>query len=367
MRLNRSSFMPRPTPPIKTDRILIVKLGAIGDVIHALPALRTLRKNLPKAYIAWIVEQKASLILKGNDDLDELIVIDTKKWRREIGLKTIREIRELLSHLKGRKFDVALDLQGLIKSGLITYLSGAESRIGYGCPHLRERLNGLFTNIKVCPLESERHVIDLALSLLRPLNITKIDKETRFNIPKEDEEYIDTFIREKGLNRGKALVIINPGAGWKTKLWGTANYAALADMIATKNKADIVITWGPREEEMATEVRSKMKERGILSPPAPLPSFISLLKRCTLLVGADTGPLHLAAALGKRCVGIYGPSDPSRNGPYGEGHRVVYKKMGCSNCYKRVCDDLSCMQTITPAEVYGEVDSLLKEIRDDHR
>ncbi|MFH1994318.1 MAG: lipopolysaccharide heptosyltransferase I [Nitrospinota bacterium] len=352
---------------IKTDRILIVKLGAIGDVIHALPALRTLRKNFPKAYIAWIVEEKAALILKGNPDLNELIVIDTKKWRKDIGLKTIKDIKGLLSSLRKKRFDLAIDLQGLIKSGLITYLSGAENRIGYGYPYLRERLSGLFTNIKVCPLESERHVIDIALSLLSPLKITKIDKEARFNIPEEDEAYIDTFIREKGLNKGKDLVIINPGAGWKTKLWGTANYAALADMIAAKNKADIVITWGPGEEEMATEVKSKMTEKGIISPPTTLPSFISLLKRCNLFVGADTGPIHLAAALGKRCVGIYGPSDPSRNGPYGEGHRVVYKKMECGNCYKRECDDLSCMQTITPADVYREVEALLKEIRDDHR
>lgn len=343
----------------KPEKILIVKLGAIGDVVHAMPVLRTLRANLPSAYIAWVIEEKAAPLLRGNPDIDDLIVINTKRWRKKISLESLGEIRQFIASLRGKKIDLAIDLQGLIKSGAISWLSGAKTVIGFKSAHRREYLNGIFTNLKAGPENGKTHIIDIYLSLLNPLNLDISRKNVLFNIPGEDEHYINDFIIQNGLSGDKPLIAVNPGAGWETKKWGAKNYASLADMILEDNKCNAMITWGPGEEKLAKEIKDLMKHNVVISPPTSLTQSIALLKRCNLLVAADTGPLHIGAALGIKTAAIFGPSDPNRNGPYGEGHQILHKKLECGNCYKRICSTTLCMKQIRVEDVYNGVNKIL--------
>ncbi len=159
------------------ERILIVKLSSIGDIVHALPVLRTIRHNLPNSYIAWIVEDKAREILDGNKDIDRIITINTKRWRKVLNRTTIRELLNVINTLRKERFDTAIDLQGLIKSGVISYLSGAKTKIGFDSGNCREFLNIVFTNKKVSPEKEDSHVVDKNLSLLKPFGFKEIKRE----------------------------------------------------------------------------------------------------------------------------------------------------------------------------------------------
>lgn len=349
------------------NRILIVKLGSIGDVVHALPVLRTIRHNLPNAYIVWVVEEKAREVLNGNEDIDKVVTINTKKWRKAIstrgGVKAIAalfsELTVTINELRKDKFDIAIDLQGLVKSGVISYLSGAKTIIGFDSKNCREFLNTLFTNKKVSPEKGDIHIVDKNISLLRPLGFKKINKEFYINPALEGGKFTDEFLL-KNRTSAKHLIAINPGAGWKTKEWGIKNYAELGDRIISEFGVDVIITWGPGEEEMAKAVMDSMSHIPIIAPPTAIGQLAALLKKCELFIGGDTGPLHIAAAMKTPTIGIYGPSDPLRNGPYGDNHIVIHKKIECSGCYKRNCDTVKCMKAISVNDVLSVVKKKLR-------
>ncbi|MBI3599382.1 MAG: lipopolysaccharide heptosyltransferase I [Nitrospinae bacterium] len=346
-------------------RILIVKLGSIGDVVHALPVLRTIRHNLPDAYIAWIIEDRAKEILNGNKDINNVITVDTKKWRKRLSISTLKEIFSIIKTLREDKFDIAIDLQGLIKSGVISILSGAKTIIGFDSKNCREYLNVLFTNKKISPSDKDVHVVDINLSLLKPFGFKEIKKEFSLSHSPEDDEYINEFFTKNKLQlihsmgAPKPLIAINPAAGWKTKEWGIKNYAELCERIVKEMDADVMLTWGPGEDAMVKGVIASMSYNPLAAPPTSLRQLIALLRRCRLFVGGDTGPLHIAAALKIPTVAIYGPSNPLRNGPYGDGHIIVHKEIECSGCYKRNCDILKCMKMISVEEVFSAVNRQL--------
>lgn len=336
------------------DRILIVKLSSIGDVVHTLPVIRTIRHNLPNSYIAWIVEDKAKEILEGNKDVDRIITINTKLWRKAFNSSTIREILDVINTLRKERFDTAIDLQGLIKSGVISYLSWAKTRIGFDSENCRELLSILFTNKKVSPKKEESHVVDKNLSLLKPFGFKEIKKEFFISHSLKDDKYINDFLLKNRIN-GKHIIAVNLGAGWKTKEWGIKNYAELCDRIVSEIGANIILTWGPGEENMVKDIMDLMAYRPLIAPPTTLKQLVALLRRCELFIGGDTGPLHIAAALKIPTVAIYGPSDPLRNGPYGDNYFIIHKKIECSGCYKRSCDTIECMKMIPVDDVFSAV------------
>jgi lipopolysaccharide heptosyltransferase I len=350
------------------ERILIVKLSSIGDVVHALPVLRTIRHNLPDSYIAWIVEEKAREMLEGNKDIDKIITINTKRWRKGMSLRALnlskgeaistlfREILDVINTIRKERFDTAIDLQGLIKSGVISYLSGAKTRIGFDSDNCREFLNILFTNKKVSISDEDRHVIDKNLSLLKPFGFKEIKREFFINTSLKDDKYINDFLLKNRIN-GKPIIAVNLGAGWKTKEWGIKNYAELCNRIISEVGANIILTWGPGEEDMVKEAADSMAYKPFIAPPTTLKQLVALLRRCSLFIGGDTGPLHMAAALKIPTVAIYGPSDPLRNGPYGDNHFIIHKKIECSGCYKRTCDTIKCLKMISVDEVFSAVKS----------
>ena len=275
-----------------------MRLSALGDVIHALPVAHALRQALTTAHITWVVEAREQAIL------------------------------EVRRRLIDAKLDVVLDLQGLVKSGLLTGLSGARLRVGFSRRFCRESLNICFTNARVTPPPSARHVVEQYLALLSPLRIEP--KEIAFPIAPNVavERRMSDFLNEQGVKPSDLLIGLNPGAGWLEKCWPLAAHGQLAQRLSMEAGARILLLWGPGEDHLAKAVSESTTIRPIFAPHTTLPELAALLKRCHLVIGSDTGPIHLAAALGVRTIGLYGPTSARRNGPYGGHARAIQSVTG---------------------------------------
>ena len=311
------------------ERIALVKLSSLGDVVHALPVAATLRAARPDAWLAWIVEEREAAVLRDHPALNEVIVVHTRRWRRARRPRDLfaaaRDIRAARRQLRMGRFDVALDLQGLIKSGLLTAATGAPVRIGFDRKWRREPAGGLFTNRQIAP-PSTRHVVEQYLALLKPLGITTPRLEFRLPTVAAAEARLDEWLTTAGLKPRQRLVVLNPGAGRADKRWPVPRFVELATHLGLDAGAHVVVAWGPGEESAARAIvdgAGAAGPRPLLAPPTDLHALIALLRRASVMVAADTGPLHLAAALGTPCVGLYGPTAAARNGPYGAGHAAL--------------------------------------------
>jgi lipopolysaccharide heptosyltransferase I len=307
----------------QSPRIVIVKLSSLGDVVHALPIVPALRRALPDAHLTWVVEAREYALLRDHPDLDAVVPVDTRLWRRLIWrpggvLQVLGKIGRLRERIRRASFDVAIDLQGLIKSGLLTAYTGAPVRIGFAAGRCRERWNVLFTNRHVTPPARACHVVEQYLALLAPLGVEPGPAEFHVPVPAPAERRIEEWLLKEGVKPGDRLVAINPGAGRPEKRWAVVRWSALAERLATEAGARPLLLWGPDEAHMAREISLALTgHSALLAPPTDLGELAALLKRCHLMIASDTGPLHLAAALGTPCLGLFGPTRAERNGPYG--------------------------------------------------
>jgi lipopolysaccharide heptosyltransferase I len=308
-------------------RIALVKLSSLGDVVHALPLAATLRAACPAGRLTWIVERREAAILREHPALDEVIVADTRGWRRARSAwalaAALREVRALRRRLAAARFDVAIDAQGLLKSGLL--VAATRARVRRLRRHRRpEPLAAVFTTERVTPPPAATHVVDQYLALLDALGIAERRHEFPLPALPVAESRADEWLAAVGIKPRHRLVILNPGAGRAEKRWPVAHFATLARRLVDDVGAHAVITWGPGEEDLARGIASAASGPGVvLAPPTDLDTLLALLRRASVVVAADTGPLHLAAALGTPCLGLYGPTSAARNGPYGPGHRTL--------------------------------------------
>jgi lipopolysaccharide heptosyltransferase I len=349
------------------DRILIVRLSAIGDVIHTLPVLHALRVTKPRAHIGWVVEEPAAELLRGHPELNVLHVIPRKRWRTAFVRSLGREIIPFFRGLRSERYDVALDVQGLTKSGLVAWLSGARRRIGFGDKDGRE-LDKIFTNRKVAPRGGGiRHVIQRNLALLEPLGIHSVEVEFLIPLADAHERFVEEFFQREGIE-GKPIAL-NPGAGWITKRWALERFAQLAPRIQKELRRQVIICWGPGEESMAREIVRVAEQEGAkvtMIPRAGLLQLAAILKRCAAFVGGDTAPTHLAAAVGTPVVSFFGASDARRNAPWGARNIALQKKdLPCVPCWKTRCplsgqDYLRCLKEITVEEVFNALLAVVK-------
>jgi heptosyltransferase-1 len=351
---------------VKTDthmtappkKFLFIRVSSLGDVLHALPALSTLRANHPTATIAWLVEEAYRDLFHNNPDIDEVIVIRTKHWRKNWTLKTLSEIRDTIAQLREHRFDVVLDLQGLIKTGLIALLSGARLRLGLNRKNCREPLNALFTHKKASFVDKGSHVADIYLNLIR---LAGGEEPTPLphplEVPEQIQEKVDIFFKENPDIKAKPIAVINPGAGFPTKLWKLDRFAKLADRIAKEQGLNILLAWGPGERPMAEQIADSMTEKSWIAPKTSIQESIALFNHVALMISCDSGPLHLCAGMGIPTVSIFGPTDPARNGAYGSNHQVVYKEQPCSFCWKKTCaiETHDCMEKIEVDDVFQAV------------
>jgi len=315
--------------PAEPRAVALVKLSSLGDVVHALPVAEALAASFPRARLAWLVERREAALLRDHPALDEVIDVDTRAWRsaRTPGqvAEAVRGLLALRRRLRAGRFDVAIDLQGLVKSGAVTRATGAPLRIGFAAGWSRERFNALFTNRRVTPPAEARHVVDQYLTLLGPLGVAVPPGSARFRLATRAaaESRIDDFFVGAGLKARHHLVVLNPGAGRTNKRWPVARFRALAERLCHEAGAQVLVLWGPSEREAARAIAEIPPPRPALAPPTDLDELIAVARRTSVMVAGDTGPLHLAAAVGTPCVGLYGPTSAARNGPYGAGHRVV--------------------------------------------
>jgi heptosyltransferase-1 len=339
--------MNRAESPTTTDQrlsttisILIVRLGAIGDVVHTLPALGVLRRSFPEARIAWAVEPGgAAQLLKRTPMLDELIEVDLRGMRRAI-VRNRGEIWRLRQRLGG--FDLAIDFQGLIKSGALPWMAGVRRRIGFDYPALRERASGLLMTERVTA-DDTGHIIEKNLPLIRHLGCVA---DGPYEFPIEVGAEAEDFARRMVEQTGGPFAILNPGGGWPTKLWAPQNYGLLADRLHEEYGIVSLITYGPGERALAEAAAQASRASRATPIESTLPEFMALSQRSALFVGGDTGPMHLATAVQTPVVAIFGPSSARRNGPFDPDDVVVERTdLECRvDCYRRKCDHCSCLK-----------------------
>jgi heptosyltransferase I len=336
---------------MKSPRILIVRLSAIGDAIQTMPVACALRERFPDALLAWAVESRAAALLRGHEALDELIELP-RGW-----LKSPAGVWRLRRRLRDLHFDTTIDVQSLSKSAILAWLSGAKRRIGFGNPGGRE-LSKWFNNDRVDPKAT--HVVDRYLELLRPLGIQS--PTVRFQVPEHDADRAaaDRIIAELGIAGGFA--IINPGAGWPSKLWPTDRYAAMARHLETAWRLPTLVVWAGQPEKAMAEQIAAAAPMVSVSPPTTLPELAAIARRATLFIGSDTGPLHLAAAVGTPCVGLYGPWPAARHGPYGPQHIALQKMFFEGSARARRTAPAIYMQSITTEMVCEACDKLMVQI-----
>ena len=325
-------------------RILLIRLGAIGDVVHTLPALAALRRTWPQAHLAWAVERGgAAKLLQGNPLLDELIELDMRGWRKRLGqAETWRAMAGAVQRLRGAQFDIALDFQGLLKSAGLAKLSGAARKIGFASEALRERGSAVLYTEQVV-VDDRDHVIKKNLRLVEHLGGALPD-HYEFPLALNVEDL--AFAEAAAARCDGQFVILNPGGGWVTKLWSTAGFAEIADRLWQAYGLRSFVTYGPGETEMAREIVAQAKTGQAELLDANLKQFVALAQRARLFVGGDTGPMHLAAAAGAPIVALFGPTSARRNGPFDVNDVVVERfDLDCrTDCYRRSCSHISCMK-----------------------
>ncbi len=334
-------------------RILIVRTSALGDVVHALPVLTALRRHLPAARIAWVVEEAMAPVLAGHPDLDELLVVRLRRWRR-LSVQGLRELGGFLSALEGYAPEVVLDLMGNHKAGVISALTLADRRIGPARKHRREPSSAVWISQPVVPRGT--HAVDRMLSLLDALGL-----------PAEPADFggAKLFREEPAAARAwlvahpEPFVLLHPGAGWANKRYPPEWWGQAARLLQAQTGLPTWVAAAQGEEDLAGRVEAS-GGGAVRTVPAPdLPTLAALIRRARLMLGGDSGPTHLAHALGTPVLMLMGPTDPERHGPYAASDRALYKRLPCSFCYQRLEEAKACLLEIPPRRVAERAAELL--------
>jgi heptosyltransferase-1 len=343
-------------------KILIVKLSAIGDVIHTLPALNALRDSYPQAHITWLVEEAAADLVIGHRALDRVIVSRRKRWIRQLRSprrrQALTEIRRFWQELRDTCYDVVIDFQALLKSSLLVWLAKGTRKIGFDKGMQHQEHSHLFLNERIPPVDMDVHALTRGLMLILAIGVNA--DRIIYDVPVSGEDHyrVGSLLERHGINGNRPLVAVNPVALWETKLWLNDRFAALADHLIKEKGADVVFTGAAHDRPVVDAILTMMTEPAVsLAGETSLKMLAALYHRSAMLVTTDTGPMHLAAAVSTPVVALFGPTAPWRTGPFGEGHRIVRTAPSCSPCFKRRCDrqQWCCMQDITVEMVMDEV------------
>ncbi|MDZ7363732.1 MAG: glycosyltransferase family 9 protein [candidate division KSB1 bacterium] len=329
------------------QKILVIKLRAIGDVILATPVLENLRLAFPRAHIDFLTEKMCAPIVTGHPALNEILILDRQQARA--GWKLIRQVR-------ARRYDLVLDLFGNPRSALLTRLSGAPQRVGF-----RFRVRRHAYNIQVEPRSDRVHEVEFNLDALRAMEIPVVTRRLFVAIDAESENFAARFWRENDLEN-RLVIGVNASGGWYTKRWPLEAFAQLGGRLQRELNAAVLLLWGPGEHDDVKTITRLMPQPPLLAPPANLKQLAALLARLALLVSNDSGPLHLAAAMGTPVAGIYGPTRPDLQGPWGEGHAIAVKAgLACLGCNGVTCKIVThdCMKKLPVEAVWEAVQKCL--------
>jgi lipopolysaccharide heptosyltransferase II len=342
------------------QRILVIKLRAIGDVVMATPVLDNLRHAFPCSTIDFLTETFCAPIVKRHPAINEAIEVDKKHLRELSFARRLAANFAVLKKLRKKRYDLVFDLFGNPRTAIMTLATGAPQRVGF---RFRGRRHAY--NIVVEPRGNLVHEVEFNLDALRALGIPVITKNLAVPLEATAESTAETFYKENNL-RGRIIVGLNGSGGWYTKRWPLDRFAALGDKIAEELGAAILLIWGPGEYEDARSIAAKMRHKALLIPESDLILLSSLLRRLTVLVSNDSGPLHIAAAVGTPVAGIYGPTRPDLQGPWGEGHQIVHLDgLACLGCNGVTCriQTHDCMQRLEVDAVFRSLERCLGKIQ----
>ena len=325
---------------------LIVRLGALGDIIHAVPAAAALRAAFPASRIDWLVDGRHRPMIDLVTVVDHAVVLERSSlpgWMDVAG--RMRQVR----------YDVAIDLQGLLKSALLARASGAARVLGFSIWHLREKTARPFyseTSRDEVPSGEPDHVIHKNLRLLGALGVT----ETRIRFPLANVESRALNDVRTTLGGDRPFALINPGAAWPNKRWPPERFGELAAFLRDVRGLPSFVLWGPGEEGLAGAVVEASGGAARVAPPTGLSDLLALSRAASLMISGDTGPLHIAAAAGTPTVSLFGPTDPHRNGPWSSDDVAISRFGACGCHYERRCRKPSwCLESIEVAEVTAAI------------
>jgi lipopolysaccharide heptosyltransferase I len=325
------------------NRLLVVKLSSFGDILHALPVVKSIKADLPELSIGWVVRERCAGLVKNCEFLDRVHIMKDKP--------AITDLLRLRRELRLVEYDVAFDMQGLLLSGLVTFLSGAKRRIGL---NRNREMNKLFlTEATVEGKVPLTHAVDVQLGFRRALGLKQIDTVPSLShLGGASEEWLLSLKKEIG---GKSAVVLNVGASTLYKRWPNERWIGLANTLIDQG-AHILLTAGPSEAADAhviadnISVQSSVTDLGGRTTPEQL---AAILGASDLVISGDTGPMHLAAALGTQTIALFGPTDPRLTGPYGSAHKTIWKQIECSPCFRHpTCSGrVDCLREISSEEV----------------
>lgn len=349
-----ASMNPHGTPSssmLKSARILLIKPSSLGDIVHTFPVVSAIKAQWPASHITWLVKRQWAELAERAEGIDRVWPVDT----------TVRSwIRESLA-LRAERFDIALDLQGLFRSALVARFSGAPLCIGFA--NGREGSPWFYTQ-RVPVFSRDIHAVDRYLSMAAALGASLPERPRfEFRLLEEDMAIVRKLCYGKGLSVDKPWVAMSIGARWPTKRWPVTSFAAVVDQLHMAHLGPVVMI-GSSEERIYTErLRALTKSPFIdLSGEIPLRCLPVLLSKASAMITNDSGPMHIAAALGVPVVAIFGPTSAARTGPYGDGHQVLAGQVSCSPCFSRVCrhdPELECLHLIKPTQVVDVMRPLL--------
>jgi lipopolysaccharide heptosyltransferase II len=348
-------------------RLLIVKLSALGDIIHTIPVVAGLKKACPQAFIGWVVSRPYEEILSGNPHIDQVFLFERKRWGGVANFWRHRgEFARLIRQIRSTHFDVVLDFQGLLRSAVLTLLSGAPRRIGFA--NAREFAPLAYTETLILP---PKPIHALERYVLLANRLAEIDVPAEFPMPLSQECYEriarsasdllpDADSKVLRASSGLRMVVMVPGTRWVTKQWPPQYFARLADMLWEKYHPHIFLAGAPSDFPIGEEILRVAKPDTQIESwigQTSLKELVTLMSQADLVVTNDSGPMHIAAAVGTQILALFGPTDPVLTGPYGSRHIVLKASLPCVPCMKRYCTNaVFCLFTITPEEVLQEIE-----------
>lgn len=332
----------------REERYLVVRLTALGDILHTVPAVAALRAAHPGATIDWVVERKWAPVLEGSPAIDSVIPFDRR---------TLWGAVECVQRLRENRYTCAIDFQGLYKSSILAGFSGAARRIGFDRAWAREEGAAMFYTERVIP--AGRHVAELNYSLAEHAGASRPAKpEYPLRVPAGGAASVRARLHDLGV--AGEYIVVGPGGSWRAKCWPSERYGEFCREVEKRFDMSVVVIQGPGEQFVAEEVtRAAVPARPIIIATT-IEELMGLVAHARCVIAADSGPLHLAAALGTPVVGLYGPTDPARNGPFVQGAVIVHKARPDEISYKRHSDFSAAMLRITVEDVLAATDAVLK-------
>lgn len=322
--------------PDHVSKCLIVKPSSLGDIIHSLPFLDALYSHFPGIKIHWVVASEFTGLLEGHSMIDRLWPIEKSQWKKLTKAPaTIREFYGLAKGLRKERFELVVDLQGLLRSGIITGMTGAPMRVGLA--NAREGSTLFYTHKVKADIES--HAVDRYLGVATALGLQT--DQIKFPLPYED--YPLTF---------DEYAVIVPGARWDNKIWPAENFGTLASLLPMQS---IIVGSSADSKRALTVEKHSMGKATNLVGRTSLKELAGIIRKARMMITNDSGPMHIAAAFGVPVYALFGPTSPGRTGPYGKGHTIIQSNEPCAPCFKRNCPNLLCMEGISPSDVLESI------------